>query len=54
MTKLRTPALAAKGEEAFAQLKQEHSVSEDRSLTRYVNYVSSAILAVPACRRDRG
>jgi predicted Zn-dependent protease len=38
-------ALAAMGEEAFAQLKQEHSVSTDQSLTRYVNCVSSAILA---------
>lgn len=54
MTKLRTPAQAAIGEEAFAQIKQEQPVSEDQSLTRHVNCVSSAILAVPACRRDRG
>jgi len=37
--------MAAMGEEAFAQLKQEHAVSENQSLTRYVNCVSTAILA---------
>ncbi|MDO8908416.1 MAG: M48 family metallopeptidase [Pseudohongiella sp.] len=37
--------VAAMGEEAFAQLKQENTVSRDQSLTRYVNCVSSAILA---------
>lgn len=37
--------MAAMGEAAFAQLKQEHAVSEDQSLTRYVNCVSTAILA---------
>ncbi|MDO9477023.1 MAG: M48 family metallopeptidase [Pseudohongiella sp.] len=37
--------VAAMGEEAFNQLKQENSVSADQSLTRYVNCVSAALLA---------
>jgi len=37
--------MAAMGEEAFNQLKQEHTTSTDQSLTRYVNCVSDAVLA---------
>ena len=37
--------MAAMGEQAFEQLKQEHAVSGNQSLTRYVNCVSTAILA---------
>ncbi|MEX0738583.1 MAG: M48 family metallopeptidase [Pseudohongiella sp.] len=37
--------MAAMGDEAFNQLRQENTVSTDQSLTRYVNCVSDAVLA---------
>jgi predicted Zn-dependent protease len=44
--------MAAMGEEAFAQLRQEHAVSADQALTRYVNCVSTAILAGVDARQN--